>query len=512
VGPIPQEAKLVVLVGPNGSGKSSLLEAFNHWHSLKGWGNFGDQRYLLKDGAPVADDWFHASVTASFHSVDLQRNNIRDKLYFRAAYRNEPDFNVQGLHRIASPIENARVDRFIVNESSVSQNYQRLVGKTLGGVYDEASSDKRVSELREELTGKIQTSLGEVFEDLALVSIGNPIDNGSFYFKKGVSASFHYKNLSAGEKSVFDLILDLVVNSSYYPDAVFFIDEPEAHIHTEIQAATLRALFKLIPEEGQLWCSTHSLGMLLEAQKIEQAKPGSVAFLDFSSRDYDLPQVISPSHPDRQLWDKSLELTLGSLSSLVGPNTIYLCEGDPTSRKNKSFDASVLERIFAAAQPQTSFISVGSADDVIDLAGSAALAIGAIFPNAQVKRVVDRDYRSEQEVRELKVSGICVTSERHLEAYLLSDEVIEKLCIQFGRGDLLQEALQVKREGLAASTGRGNDIDDIKSAAGQIVNDLRTLLGIRGGGSSTHAFLRDTMAPLVTADTAVYAQLAADLA
>ncbi|MBS9727257.1 AAA family ATPase, partial [Stutzerimonas stutzeri] len=135
---------------------------------------------------------------------------------------------------------------------------------------------------------------------------------------------FHYKNLSAGEKSVFDLILDLVVNSSHYPDAIFFIDEPEAHIHTEKQAATLRALFGLIPEDGQLWCSTHSLGMLLEAQKIESEQPGSVAFLDFSNRDYDVEQEILPSSPDRQLWDKSLELTLGSLSSLVGPNTIYL--------------------------------------------------------------------------------------------------------------------------------------------------------------------------------------------
>jgi hypothetical protein len=56
-----------------------------------------------------------------------------------------------------------------------------------------------------------------------------------------------------------------------------------------------------------------------------------------------------------------------------------------------------------------------------------------------------------------------------------------------------------------------NDVDDVKSAAGEMVNGLRRLLQIRNGGSTTHTFLRDTMAPLVTADTATYQSLLADL-
>lgn len=511
VGPIPMEAKLVILVGPNGSGKSSLLEAFNHWHSLRGWGAVGDHRYLLKDGKALGGDWNRESVVVSFHGIDNLDTNVRDKLYFRTAYRNEPDFNVHGLQRIDSPTENARVDRFIVNEASVSQNYQRLVGKTLGGVYDDANGIKRVSELRDELTGTIKATLSAVFEDLALTSIGDPLRDGAFFFKKGTSAPFHYKNLSAGEKSVFDLILDLVVNSSHYPDAIFFIDEPEAHIHTEKQAATLRALFNLVPAQGQLWCSTHSLGMLLEAQKIEQERPGSVAFIDFSDRDYDTAHKILPSRPDRQLWDKTLELTLGSLSSLVGPNTIYLCEGDPLSRKNKSFDAQVLERVFSASQPQSSFVSVGNADAVIESSGLVVKTLEAVFPNAKIKRVVDRDQLSAHEVQELKTKGVCVISERHLEAYLLSDEIIEKLCHSHGRADLVSQALAIKQHAIEASVNQGNDVDDVKSAAGPIVNGLRSLLQIKNGGSSTHPFLRDTMAPLISADTKTYARLLDDL-
>ncbi|HDS1102135.1 TPA: AAA family ATPase [Stenotrophomonas maltophilia] len=511
VGPIPVGAKLVVLVGPNGSGKSSLLEAFNHWHSLRGWGSVGDARYLRKDQSAPGEDWTRESVVVSFHGVDSTARDFRDKLYFRTAYRNEPDFNVHQLQRVESPVDNPRVDRFIANEFSVSQNYQRLVGSTLAGVYNSNNSGMLVGDLRDELAGKIKVTLNNVFDDLWFSSIGDPLNQGCFYFKKGASSEFHYKNLSAGEKSVFDLILDLVVNSSHYPDAIFFIDEPEAHIHTEKQAATLRALFGLIPGDGQLWCSTHSLGMLLEAQKIESEQPGSVAFLDFSNRDYDVEQEILPSSPDRQLWDKSLELTLGSLSSLVGPNTIYLCEGDPNSPKNKSFDAQVLERIFSASQPQSSFVSVGNADAVMDASGSAFQALRAVFPNATIRRVVDRDYRSDEEVQELKGRGICVTTERHLESYLLSDEIIGKLCLQRGSCHLTSQALRIKAEAMRESVTRMNDVDDVKSAAGEMVNGLRRLLQIRNGGSTTHTFLRDTMAPLVTADTATYQSLLADL-
>ena len=510
VGPIPSMARLIVLLGPNGCGKSSLLEAFNHWHALHGWGNIGDQRYLLKDGLAPNPDWQN-HVNVVFHENEETGSTIRNKLYFRTAFRNEPDLDIKTLQQMPSPTERPVLDRFISNEASVTQNYHRLVGKTLKSVYDSSNETRSVADLKNELIGKINTTLTAIFDDLALGSIGDPLNNGAFYFRKGISTSFHYKNLSAGEKSVFDLILDIALNSTYYPDAVFFIDEPEAHIHTEKQASTLRSLFNLIPLEGQLWCSTHSLGMLMEAREIEQERPGEVVFIDLNDRDFDLPQIISASRPDRQLWDKILELTLGSLSKFIGPNRIYLCEGDPSSRRNKSFDAQVLERIFGAAYPNSIFISVGNSDDVINTNGPVAQALLAIFPNTQIMRVIDRDYRSDTEVRELRDAGVCVMSERHLESYLLSDEIIAKLCIVYDQASLIDEALRKKEENLERTIRDGRDRDDIKSAAGLIVNSLRSLLQIRNGGSSTHPFLRDTMAPLITCDTLSYQNLIRDL-
>lgn len=71
---------------------------------------------------------------------------------------------------------------------------------------------------------------------------------GTFYYTKGTSRHFLYKNLSAGEKAVFDLLLDGITKAPFYDDSVWCIDEPEAHLSTRIQARVLDALLELQPD------------------------------------------------------------------------------------------------------------------------------------------------------------------------------------------------------------------------------------------------------------------------
>lgn len=61
------------------------------------------------------------------------------------------------------------------------------------GVFNHQNDDKSVKDLREELIGKIKESLNNVFDDLQLTSIGDPLVNGSFYFTKGNSKIFIIK-------------------------------------------------------------------------------------------------------------------------------------------------------------------------------------------------------------------------------------------------------------------------------------------------------------------------------
>ena len=269
---IPESAKLVILVGPNGCGKTSVCEGLNHWYKWNGFRNRGNKEYYVKEGDKDSIDdnnWFSNQVQIKTHDTDLNsQDKIHGRLYFRTAHRNEPDFTTSNLSRQANPKESIKFDTLMNTDMSVSENYQRLVSNTLSSVFDSQNDNKSVKDLREELIGKIKQALKNVFDDLQLSSIGDPLLNGSFYFTKGRSNNFHYRNLSAGEKSAFDLLLDLLIKAAYFDNTVYCIDEPETHMHTALQSKLLSEMYNLIPNNSQLWLSTHSIGMLNAAKEL----------------------------------------------------------------------------------------------------------------------------------------------------------------------------------------------------------------------------------------------------
>lgn len=455
---IPETAKLIVLVGPNGSGKTSFMEALNHYYKFAGYGDVGESNYLSKIDVKRKfefGEWYSLAsktVDIDFYDAaypkDVGTSNIKGHFYFRSAYRNEPDFVIDTMRKQDDPTKTVHLKSLIQNDQSVSSNYQRLIANSISELYKSENNQKDVATLRSELTGKISASIERVFEDLHFSSLGNPLQNGNFYFTKGTTKDFPYKNLSAGEKSAFDLILDLVVQSKYYPDAVYCIDEPETHMHTKLQGKVLRELYGLIPGNSQLWLSTHSIGMLQEAQDIEKEAPGTVVFLDFDGRDFDDDQIIRPSKIGRAVMDKFYELAFGDFSKLLLPQKIVFCEGDSCGTTRKSFDSSIYSTIFENTHPEAYFLSGGSCEEIINkLDASLGEVLKVLLKETKIIKVIDRDDRSNQEVDELKSNRISVLSKRNLESYLLDDSVIEKLCISVGKSDKVDECLQKKARG-----------------------------------------------------------------
>ncbi|HEX7762166.1 MAG TPA: AAA family ATPase, partial [Cellvibrio sp.] len=432
---LTESHRLIVLAGPNGSGKSSFFDALSLWsqiHSGRGWA--GDSKYYIKSIELQDQDKIPQRVGLEFHSgSDGTRKNA---FYFRTAYRNDPEFKLSSLNRQGPLEDETRVQRMIQSDATVSQNFQRLASQAMHDIFATADGNMTIEKFRENVIGDIKRSVLDLFPDLELNSLGDPLDDGTFRFSKGSSKGFEYKNLSGGEKAAFDLILDIVVKRRTYSDAVYGIDEPEAHMSTRLQGKLLEVLFNLIPKKSQLWVSTHSIGMMRKARELYQAAPNEVAFLDFSDQDFDQSTILKPTRPTRSFWENVLHIALDDLAHLVAPSEVVICEGNPAGAspgKNAEHDATCLDTIFSDELPDIKFISGGNSHDITaDRLGFVA-ALPRVAEGIKVRRLIDLDDHTETDVSAFKTQGITVLSRRHLESYLYDDEVLTALCTSVGQ-------------------------------------------------------------------------------
>ena len=504
---IPETTRLIMLAGPNGCGKSSFFDALNVWHDGKSRGTinwFNDYfskglSFLKQDSETEFEINFYGSIS------NIKREN-RKVLYVRSAYRNDPDFQINELRRTQDILDEVRIQRMIDNDVAVSRNYERLVSQVFEDIFDGQNEATTIGQFRKKILGDIRKALLGLFPDLELDSLENPQNGGTFRFTKGTSHGFPFKNLSGGEKAAFDLILDLVVARRGYDDTVFCIDEPESHMNARLQAQLLSILYELIPENCQLMLATHSIGMMRRARDIEAENPGSVVFLDFGDRDFDQPQVIEPIFPDRAFWNRAYKVALDDLASLVAPSRVVICEGHPKTNSpvsNHSHDARCYEAIFKSEFSETRFVSMGNDREIVGDKRGLGETLRLLVGGLEVVHLIDRDDRSKEEIEEANRQGVRVLSRRNLESYLFDDEVLQALTSRH-RPDKWDELLAEKTRIQDKIDGPR---DNLKPVSGEIYNACKKILGLTECGNDAKAFMRDTLAPLVKPDMAIYKEL-----
>ncbi len=509
---IPESARLVILIGPNGTGKSSIFDALMTWTGVHGAGHAWDAAFHVKQSTKQLSQWNETIQSVEFHEgAPVTQADWKALCYFRSAYRNEADFSQGNLGAIPDPTER-RFMRTIENDAAVSANYRRLIMQTIKDVWGTSGSKAvTLEEYANAVRKRVNDSLGRVLPHLRLESLGDPsADTGNFYFTKGISKGYLFKNLSGGEKAVFDMLIDLIVKGPYFEGSLICIDEPESHVNPAVHGKLLCELLRLISPKGQLWIATHAIGMLRAARDIEGEMPGSVAFINFEA-DFDKAVVLRPTKMDRPTWQRSLAVALDDMAALVAPKRIFVCEGGSGGwSAEDALDASVYNRIFAAYEPDTTFFSVGSHADTEKAKGMLIALAGSVLPGLKVERLIDRDDRSDEEIGSLRANGVAVLARRNLESYLFSDEILTLLCDKLGKPDVANEIINI-RDGAVAAKGAASD--DFKVVAGLIYvtckQKLRSVLD--NPGNTVKMFMRDTLAPLVLPGTDTYSRLAIDV-
>lgn len=508
---IPKTARLILLVGPNGCGKSSLIDAVHIWHkfhclNINDW----DATYHSKQMPGVNVNW-RDSVTLSFHDPQPSDEQQRQKsVYTRSAYRNDPEFQLDSLSKVQPVVQEHRFRRLIDNDQAVNLNYRRLVSQGFQDIYETAHPDLTIGEFREQSIGEIRDVIQRLFPGLVLNNLGNPLSAGTFRFDKGESKAFLYKNLSGGEKAAFDLLLDITIKRRDYNDTVFFIDEPEAHMSPAAQSSLLGELFNAIPETSQLWLATHSIGMMRKARDLARDNPDSVVFIDFDDVNFDLPQTLRPIQPDRPFWSRAMQIALDDLAGYVTPESVVLCEGGQLEG-GSGFDAQCYNEIFQNDYPHVIFLGAGNANDIQHDPRGVQRLIAALAPGVNITRIIDRDDRTDEEIKTLRAKNIRVLSRRTIESYLLDDQVLQQMAQSLGAPETANQLLEAKATALRNSMAAGGLPDDFKRIAGDIYTSAKRLFPTHKLGSDKRAFMKGICAPLIRELQPLYGELKKDV-
>ena len=510
---IPETARLVVVIGPNGTGKSSLFDAFLlKSQSSKSNYNLDESRreYYIKEterGFAEFTQQLANTVQIEFHQGSTVDHDWSTVFNIRTAYRVEADFRLTSLEAVSPSSERARFTRIIDTDQAVSDNYKRLAWKRQADLDGDAPGVTTFEQYRKESLAALQTGMRKLFVDpaLELQDFGGIKSAGAFRFAKGDVPDFHYKNLSGGEKAAFDLLLDVFVKANEYQDAIYCIDEPEDHIATGLHGRLLEVILDMMPGSSQLWVATHSVGFVRKAYELMR-RHDNVAFLDFSGRNFDQSQRITPCIPGRAFWRTTYHEALDDLADLISPSNIIICEGKEDAAAS-GFDADCYNRIFGDSHPDSLFVSRGGAKQV-EKSEVLIAVLQSVAQGANVWKLVDRDEMAESARRERIQQGVRVLTRRELENYLYAPEVLSTFCKRENKESLESEILDKVEELRNSGTPESADLRPVTR---ELLDFIKVKTQLQNLGNDRREFALEHLVPALRETPEVFRKLEEDI-
>ena len=339
------------------------------------------------------------------------------------------------------------------------------------------------------IEGSLKTVLGGNWK---IINLGDIQENRGFIFDKD-SITLTLDQLSSGESAVVDLVLNhIVIKKEFGGEVIYVIDEPELHVASAVRAKLIEELFRLTPDKGQLWISTHSIEILEKALELYNKNPSSVAFLDFTGKNFDQKEALKPVEPTYEMRSRVLKHSIGNLKDRLLPETIIFCEGEPEPKRGEYSDEVYYRKIFEGRWPIVDFRSVGGKDNVVTEIDSSTYMTKFIQDkNVQILGLRDRDDLSDAEIirTDYLERGIRVLPFRTIEHCFIQPDVLRKFSEnhQLDPNDLIKEWNRIVKE---KENWPGKETDKMKRAIQELHKKVRELAPHVISGETTGHFQR----------------------
>ncbi len=310
---IPVSTKLVLVIGSNGSGKSCIFDAFEALNKAKRGEGMNPKQlaYYQKD---IGAD-FNVSLSTFGTDGNQDTTNInstlqRDKhlaavnFYGRSSFRQVPRLTRTALGNSINTEEDIDRPKFFIDRDERFENdIEKITSVILRDFFRNPDAQ---SQIKVRFIDPINAALTRIFGEkngtkLELIEIIPPLEGqvAQVTFRKG-NTEFHYNQLSAGEKEVINVLINLSSRRELLEDAICFFDEIDLHLNTKLQYQLLQEITEnWIPDSSQFWTASHSLGFIEYARSSEHA-----VVLDLDDLDFDQKQIIHPAEKsDVQIFD-----------------------------------------------------------------------------------------------------------------------------------------------------------------------------------------------------------------
>ena len=550
---LPHTVKLVVLLGPNGCGKSSLIESMEVARKIYGlhqipWSD-SNFNYHIKQDRKISK--VYRQIGADLQTIENLRVETQlSKLNFHGPYHirnlakpsevtlqslrqtpqvtldlvkenfiniefhNQTDCNKDewiNCFNVRTPYRNIGTQGGGVNDSTdlKQRTWQRLVDgdpffihnwRTLCSQWIKDSSDfivrgdySRWNKIIQDTFFPIEDSLKTVLGgNWRISNLGDIKQNRGFMFEKD-SITLALDQLSSGESAVADIVLNhIVIRKAFGDEVIYVIDEPELHVASAVRGKLMEELFRLTPDKGQLWISTHSIEILEKSLELYNKDPSSVAFLDFTGKNFDQEETLSPVEPTYEMRSRVLEHSIGNLKDRLLPETIVFCEGEQETKRGEYSDEVYYRKIFEGRWPIVDFRSVGGKDDVTkEIDASIYMTQFIKAKNVEILGLRDRDDLTDTEIirADYLERGIRVLPFRTIEHCFIQPDVLRKFSEnhQLDPNALINEWNAILEE---KEKWDGKEKDRMKRAMQELHRKVRKSVPQVLSGETTGHFLR----------------------